>query len=349
MSSISPITALAIPATAFAISALLILALVRAPGIFFRLLDEPNARSLHTGVIPRTGGLAVLFALACAGLLTWLAMPLAAEWAWMSLAGLLVAGISLLDDFGEVKPLYRLAVQLGAAIALVSGGFTWSTLEIPGGVLSMPPTLAIPLTILFVVWMTNLYNFMDGMDGLAGGMTAFGFGALALLGWQAGDVAYAVLSASVATASAAFLLGNFPPARIFLGDLGSATLGLLAASFALLGSRRGLFPIWAALIAFSPFILDATWTLLRRLLRGERVWQAHRSHHYQRLVLTGWSHRKTVLRAYLLMAACGACAVAIPALSVHEQWYLLAFWAVIYLLINYRIRLAERGGRVVEP
>ena len=92
-------------------------------------------------------------------------------------------------------------------------------------------------------------------------------------------------------------MSNFPPARIFLGDAGSSTLGLLAAGLSLIGTQRGLFPLWVAWLAFSPFIVDATWTLLRRLYAGERVWQAHRSHHYQRLVLAGWGHRKTLLRS----------------------------------------------------
>jgi UDP-N-acetylmuramyl pentapeptide phosphotransferase/UDP-N-acetylglucosamine-1-phosphate transferase len=169
------------------------------------------------------------------------------------------------------------------------------------------------------------------------------------LGWRADDLPFAVLCLSVAAASGGFLLGNFPPARIFLGDLGSATLGLLAAALALLGSRRGHFPLWTAWLAFSPFIVDATWTLLRRLFRGERVWQAHRSHHYQRLVLAGWSHRRTLLRAYLLMAACAATAIAAPEMTVRDQWLLLGGWAVIYAFIGYRTRIVERQAGIAAP
>jgi UDP-N-acetylmuramyl pentapeptide phosphotransferase/UDP-N-acetylglucosamine-1-phosphate transferase len=131
--------------------------------------------------------------------------------------------------------------------------------------------------------------------------------------------------------------------------MGSATLGLLAAALSLVGSQRGLFPLWVAWLAFSPFIVDATWTLLRRLHRGERVWQAHRSHHYQRLVLAGWSHRRTVLYAYLLMAACSASAIAAPAMPVPDQWRLLGAWACIYPLIGYRTRLLERQSGIGAP
>jgi UDP-N-acetylmuramyl pentapeptide phosphotransferase/UDP-N-acetylglucosamine-1-phosphate transferase len=170
-----------------------------------------------------------------------------------------------------------------------------------------------------------------------------------VLGWHAEDLTFTAISASVAAAAGGFLLGNFPPARIFLGDLGSASLGLLAAALALLGARRGHFPLWVAWLAFSPFMVDATWTLLRRLIRGERVWQAHRTHHYQRLVLAGWSHRRTLLRAYLLMAGCAATAVAAPSLSVRDQWLLLGGWAVIYALVGYRTRLVERQAGIAAP
>ena len=160
---------------------------------------------------------------------------------------------------------------------------------------------------LFVLWMINLYNFMDGMDGFAGGMAVIGFTTLAWLGRA--DTEFAAVCMTIAAACAGFLVYNFPPARLFLGDTGSTALGFLAAACSLWGSQAGLFPFWAALWVFSPFIVDATVTLLRRLVRGERVWEAHRSHYYQRLVLLGWGHRRTVLAEYALMLACAGAAI----------------------------------------
>jgi UDP-N-acetylmuramyl pentapeptide phosphotransferase/UDP-N-acetylglucosamine-1-phosphate transferase len=173
-------------------------------------------------------------------------------------------------------------------------------------------------------------------------MAICGFGALATLGWQGGDPGYALTCASIAAVAGGFLTANFPPARLFLGDLGSTMLGLLAAALALQGNRSGLFPLWIAGLAFSPFILDATSTLVCRALRGEPLWQAHRSHHYQRLILAGWSHRRVMLRAWGLMLACAACAVAAPGLTPPDQWLLLGGWAGIYILIGYKVRLVER-------
>jgi len=346
MSTHAEYIAIAAPAGAFTIGAVLTFFLARSPEMFAGMIDQPNARSLHSGTIPRTGGIAIIAAMATAGLASWFMVPMAKAWATIAASAVLVAAVSLIDDRGSVKPAYRLAAHIAAALLLLLGGLSWSPLEFPGIILFLPVWLASLMTLLFVVWMVNLYNFMDGMDGFAGGMTLFGFGALALLGWRADDLGFFVISASIAAAGCGFLLGNFPPARIFLGDMGSATLGLLAAALSLLGSEKGLFPLWVAWIAFSPFIVDATWTLLVRMARRERVWQAHRSHHYQRLVLAGWSHRRTVIRAYLLMAACAATSVAAPAMSVHDQWFLLGAWAIIYALIGYKTHLVERQAAV---
>ena len=305
-------------------------------------LDYPNARSLHSTPVPRSGGLAVLLG-SSAPLLVLAALGTSTpELGWVAAALLPVAGIAYLDDLGEVSRRLRLVAQVGAALLLMSGGLCWTLFDLPGWVLVFPGWVAVVLTLVYVVWLVNLYNFMDGMDGFAAGMALFGFSAFAILGWSGGESVFALASACVAVASAGFLTGNFPPARIFLGDAGSSSLGLFVAAFSLWGAHLGLFPLWSAWLAFSPFILDATWTLLARLARRERIWEPHRSHHYQRLVLAGWSHRQTLLRAYPLMAAAAACAVASPRLTPHEQWLLIGAWAMIYALIHLKVRLVER-------
>jgi UDP-N-acetylmuramyl pentapeptide phosphotransferase/UDP-N-acetylglucosamine-1-phosphate transferase len=196
------------------------------------------------------------------------------------------------------------------------------------------------LTGLFILWMINLYNFMDGMDGFAGGMAVIGFTTLAWLGRA--DAGFAAVNLTIAAASAGFLAYNFPPARLFLGDTGSTALGFLAAACSLWGSAAGLFPFWAALWVFSPFIVDATVTLLRRLMRGERVWEAHRSHYYQRLVLLGWGHRRTVLAEYVLMLACAGSAMLAVHLPTHSAFLLALGVGSVYGLLMGGVRRLER-------
>src|SRR5207253_5665948 len=133
--------------------------------------------------------------------------------------------------------------------------------------------------------------------------------------------------------SVGFLVFNRPPARIFMGDVGSTFLGFLAGTLAVMGAHRGLFGLFVPALIFSPFIVDATVTLLRRLLRGEKVWQAHREHYYQRMVLSGWSHRKTVIAEYVLMLACGGSALMYSHAGGRARLGILAGWAILYIVL----------------
>jgi UDP-N-acetylmuramyl pentapeptide phosphotransferase/UDP-N-acetylglucosamine-1-phosphate transferase len=264
--------------------------------------------------------------------------------AWLMLAAVPVAVISFWDDHSFVPVVWRFAVQTLGACMLIAAGLILRDTGFPLASVSAPLTYL--LTILFVVWMTNLYNFMDGMDGFAAGMAVFGFGSFAISGGLAGDALFASLSAVTAAAAAGFLVFNFPPARIFMGDTGSAVLGLLAAGFMLWGSQRGVFPLWTGLIIFSPFIVDATVTLLRRLIRAEPVWKAHKTHYYQRLVQLGWGHRRTVVREYMLMAVAAVTGIGVVYLPSLAQWFVVGVWVAIYLAIAMAVhRLERRAGK----
>jgi UDP-N-acetylmuramyl pentapeptide phosphotransferase/UDP-N-acetylglucosamine-1-phosphate transferase len=176
-------------------------------------------------------------------------------------------------------------------------------------VLSPMAVLELTLIVLAVAWLTNLYNFMDGSDGLAGGMSLIGFGACGAAAYLAGHAALASLGIALAAASAAFLTHNFHPARIFLGDVGSIPLGFLAGAVGILGWREDVWPLWFPVLVFGPFIGDATATLVKRLIRGERVWHAHREHYYQRMVRMGLGHRNTAWIAYGAMIGCAIAAL----------------------------------------
>ncbi len=280
-------------------------------------MDHPNERSLHVTPTPRIGGLGIMAGVGVASI--WLAGTGLLQAALpVVLAAFALAAVSVLDDVRGLPVVLRFLAHFVAAVAcLLALGLTgWALLV---------GTLA-------VVWMTNLYNFMDGSDGLAGGMAAIGFGALALAAMLGDAAGLAALCAAIAAAALAFLRFNFPPARVFMGDAGSIPLGFLAAALGILGAMQDVWPWLFPLLVFSPFIVDASVTLIRRGLRGEKVWRAHRSHYYQRVVLLGASHRQLAWAAYALMLACIALAFALRVLPQHTAW-LLILWAAMYLLI----------------
>ncbi|MBB1126193.1 MraY family glycosyltransferase [Thiospirillum jenense] len=321
--------------------------LITRPALFASILDHPNARSLHQQPIPRTGGIAIFIAILFGGgAMIAIVPPLTNAQMTRSLvlclAVLLVGGVSFLDDWRQVARRYRLLIHCTAALLVYSANLAWDYSWLPGSTGLMPSFIALPLTLLFIIWMINLYNFMDGMDGFASSQAIIGFSALAILGIHAGDWVFTGFSLVIIAAALGFLTGNFPPARIFLGDLGASLFGLLAAVLILWGANDGLFSLWIGALAFSPFIVDATWTLLRRAMHREPIWNAHRSHHYQRLVLSGWSHRKTLLASYPIIIAAAATAVAAVSLAPIEQWQLLFGWAGIYSLIHLKVRFVER-------
>lgn len=312
------------------------------PLSLFHLLDHPNERSLHTRPTPRSGGVAIFVALGVSAGIYSLGVDLTPMLYSLGAGACVVAALSFLDDRKGLPVSVRLPGHLVAAMLLVVGGLSLPGLSLPGIAWHWPEWLGIFFSLMFLIWMTNLYNFMDGMDGFAAGMAVIGFSTFALLGYLASNLDFVMLNLMIVAAVAGFLWFNFPPARIFMGDTGSSLLGLLAGGISIWGAREGVFPFWVALLVFSPFIVDSTVTLVRRLGRAERVWQAHKSHYYQRLVQSGWGHRKTVLYEYALMLACGVSALFAQYLNPQGQAALILFWCLAYLLLMTGVRRLEK-------
>jgi UDP-N-acetylmuramyl pentapeptide phosphotransferase/UDP-N-acetylglucosamine-1-phosphate transferase len=269
------------------------------------VLDRPNERSSHTAPTPRGGGMALVGTV----LLAWLGLGLTGRVSPALIIGvlpgtMLLAAVSWIDDLRGLSPAIRLAAQgIAVAIGLCALPATDNPLHAWLG-----PVLYFAAAGLLWIWWVNLFNFMDGIDGLAGSeAAAIGGGLLvfSLLG-SGVDPARALLAAAILGAAFGFLLWNWSPARIFLGDVGSVPLGYLT-GFLLIGLAAGGFWKIAAILPLY-FLADATITLLRRLLRGERVWQAHRRHFYQQAVRNGLGHAAVVRRviaANLLLIGCG--------------------------------------------
>jgi UDP-N-acetylmuramyl pentapeptide phosphotransferase/UDP-N-acetylglucosamine-1-phosphate transferase len=283
-------------------------------GLAWRLAtDVPNERSLHNVPTPRIGGWGIVPVAVVAILI------LAPDLWCAAIGAAILAAISQLDDRRGLPARVRFATHLIVVVLLVT--------VFPANA----PWWVLVILAFLMIWLVNLYNFMDGADGLAGGMTLFGF---------AGYAAGALLSdhplpelawsaAAISGAALGFLLFNFHPARIFLGDAGSISLGFLAGALGYWGWRGGVWPVWFPILVFAPFIADASITLARRLLRGERFWQAHREHYYQRMVRSGLGHARTALTWYALMVAGIMLALCALGRSAIFQSCVIAVWIVV--------------------
>nr|WP_090371253.1 glycosyltransferase family 4 protein [Nitrosospira sp. Nl5] len=303
------------PLMAFTVTLALIWWLIK--GNVLKALDHPNLRSLHTRPVPRTGGLGMVSGI----LASWAFLPVTLPFS-VSFGVALLTLISFADDVFGLRVVGRLLVHVAVA--------TWFSVvllfEAHGWMIATITTVAI-------IWMINLYNFMDGSDGLAGGMALIGFSCYGLTAWLAGDESFAMINFCIAAAAAAFLLFNFHPASIFMGDAGAIPLGFLAASLGVTGWTNGLWPIWLPVLVFSPFIADASVTLLKRTLRREKIWQAHREHYYQRLVQSSFGHRNIALLGYILMLAAGISAMWAMRQEAAVQLGVGAVWGGVYLIM----------------
>jgi Fuc2NAc and GlcNAc transferase len=247
-----------------------------------QLLDIPNDRSSHTVPTPRGGGLGFVIAFAfTSALALWLLSPsLPLIPLWLTLIPL--AAIGIIDDRQGVPASLRYLVQFAVSgIAVFSLGAFPQPWLLEFGIFGQ--ILAIAFTVIGMTAIINLYNFMDGLDGLVAGCSVVQIGFFAVYFQQ--PILWLLVAALIG-----FLLWNWSPAKIFMGDVGSTSLGAIVA-FVLLANDQNSGAAWSALVITLPLLGDAIYTLFCRLLRRENIFQAHRSHLYQRLQKSGWSHR----------------------------------------------------------
>jgi len=255
--------------------------LVKKYATRLNLLDLPTQRSLHTLPTPRGGGLGIpLF-----GLLGIVGTSLPAWVYYLFLSSGLVALVGLIDDLKGLSPKLRLSVHLCSGVIFLAG------LELPPNFeYSFIEMWKCPFALVFIVWMLNLYNFMDGIDGLAGVQAVTASASLFLLTEFKGAESYSGIYLTLGAAGIGFLLLNWYPSKIFMGDVASGFLGFVFGSLAVRAAYMNEMPISVFLILFSYFITDTGITLLRRLIRGAQIFQAHREHAYQKLVQRGYKH-----------------------------------------------------------
>ncbi|HIA02770.1 MAG TPA: glycosyltransferase family 4 protein [Alphaproteobacteria bacterium] len=306
--------------------------------------DIPNHRSLHTQATRSGGGVGIVLGCVAGGaVLTGIGAP-SYTVGFLVAAALALAVAGYIDDRQALAAPTRLIIHIAVAVAVILAGPKLNSFALGDFNFDFPWWLAGIFTGLFVCWMINLYNFMDGMDGLAATMAVVGFGTLGWLGFTHGDEVFAGVAWIISASSLGFLMFNFPPARIFMGDTGSTALGYAAAVMLLWADQAAIAPFWIGILIFSPFIVDSTTTLVWRGLAGERLWEAHKTHYYQRLIGLGWSHRYTLLAETALMLACAVTAVTVLNQSPPIQWLTVALWLAIYPILMYSVHRMEASS-----
>ena len=312
-----------------------------------RLLDIPNERSSHSTPTPRGGGLAIAVTVVggviFAGARHWISWDLAIA---LSGGGTMIAVVGWIDDHRDLSALTRFAVQfLSAAWAMFwLGGLPSLTVGAAVINLGLVGTL---LGIVGIVWAINLYNFVDGIDGLAAGeaISTGVIGGLILLAM--GQTGLAMVALLIAAASAGFLPLNWAPAKLFMGDVGSGMLGYLFAVLSIATENAGAMPLLLWVLLLGAFVFDATVTLCRRIAHGERWYHAHHSHAYQRMVQAGRSHAmvsSVILLINLVLAILAVVAWLRPTFFLISMGIGALLLTIIYLSVE-RIRPMHAHSR----
>lgn len=289
-----------------------------------QLFDIPNSRSSHVNPTPRGGGIAFILTFVGAGaFLLRLAIPF-----WLFLPGLGIAVLGAIDDYNSLSPLKRFLTQFFLGVCVVFWGkLTLPAISFGGSVgVSLPPIIGFFASVFFIVATTNIFNFMDGIDGYAGGVGVIASFMFGLVFFMLKNILIASLQGVLIAALLGFLVWNYPKARIFMGDSGSSFLGFYFAVMSLwLVTLMPQIPIIFPMAWFSVFLMDAFVTLVRRFLKGEKLWEAHRDHFYQLLNRSGWSHEQIIWLEFIhVICVCGL------------SWgflYLQGFWTLGLLAV----------------
>lgn len=337
------------PITAFVVSVLLI-PVMRRFALMQGIIDIPNQRSSHILPTPRIGGVGIVIACAL-GMLVSLylseVLPSRGEWSIL-LTSLAVSVVGFWDDVSKLSTKLRMVLYLVLSAVVWSSGVTLRIIDIPGiGALELNNIAGLFATVLLLAWYTNLFNFMDGIDGIAGGAAVVALGMLAYVFVLNDDILWALLTATIAAATVGFQVYNWPPAKIFMGDAGSIFLGFVCGLVTIRATQIGALKLSSALFMMLPFVFDSTFTLGRRIFRRERFWEAHRTHIYQQLCDIGYEHKKVTL--YYTLVALLFAVVGLYLNRAPKHLQVLCWWSSLCGLFLLSIAIVLRHESMRSP
>lgn len=317
--------------------AALVLALVFVPlamKLAYKIgaVDKPNARKVHTKIMPRMGGLGIYLA--------YIIVVLATQKMNMQLAGLLLGStilvvLGIFDDMKDLNAKFKLLIQILAAVIVMAFGvrIEFMTNVFGGGAIYLD-ILSLPITLLWIVGITNAINLIDGLDGLAGGIATIAALSMAVVGWIYGQYLMASMAIILAGATMGFLRYNFHPAKVFMGDTGSLFLGFNLSVLAIMGVAKSVtfISLAAPVLVLGVPIFDTFFAILRRKMNHKPIFAADKDHLHHRLLGMGFSHRKTVLIIYAIGFFLALSAILITYLSTAEAVAVVAIVLSVILI-----------------
>ena len=323
---------------------------LRSIGLRHGIVDIPTGRSSHRKPTVSIGGPAIFVGTVVGLVLGWLvfggtSIPLRHVAALLG-GGTVVAAASFVDDLYGLKPQYRLFFQVLGAVVFVGLAGWLQRIDLPAAQHIMLGRLGLPLTVLWLVALTNIFNFMDGIDGLTAGVTAIVCVFIAVAARLADNPQLCLYAAVLAGSAIGFLLHNFPPARIFMGDAGSTFLGFMVGGMAVIGSGADepvrAVPLLAICLMLGAFLFDTAMTLLRRIARGDNLFEPHRDYIFHGALQLGLSHKAVTLTEYGLAALLGVSSIFYLRLPGTGSWALVLFWTAALILLAERIDIKKR-------
>ena len=325
----------------------LITPLVARMALKWGAMDAPNARKVHTHTIPRLGGLAIFLGY-IAGLIycaLWGHMHVGQEKLALFVGTCLIVGIGIWDDIVQIGPKTKLLGQIAAAAILAFNGVTIDFIHFFWGpMLFLPNWVAIPLTIFWVVAFTNIVNLIDGLDGLAAGISIIASAAIFFAAASLGQMDTALITVSLAGATYGFLRYNFNPASIFMGDTGSMLLGYTLGAISVYGvvKTTTMVVLIVPVIAMGVPIMDTAFAILRRYMNGKPIFKPDKSHIHHRLLAMGLSHKQAVLLLYGVTAFFGVLAVFVSSSNAYLGVAMIAVVLIVTVFFALRIGVLSK-------
>ncbi|MDS1029655.1 MraY family glycosyltransferase [Bacillota bacterium LX-D] len=306
--------------------------------------DAPDARKVHQSLMPRIGGLGIYLSFTAVVLLT---QELTTQIVGLLLGGTLIVLIGVVDDTFGLSPKLKLAGQIAAAFILVHFGYRVHFITYPfgEGVIFLKQ-FSIPVTILWIIGVTNAINLIDGLDGLAAGTSAIAAVTMAVVAWIDGQILVTVLALILAASILGFLRYNFNPAQIFMGDSGSLFLGFNLGAMAILGLTKGatIISVFIPIVILGIPIMDTLFAIIRRFYNGKPIFQPDKKHLHHCLLEIGLTHKQTVLVIYAIDLCLGGSAVLLSKLSAaHSYMFLIALTVITIVGAN---KLGVLSGKV---